>query len=453
MLRQQRPPVPLGGRGLSAGGDPRSGAAFLLILVLAALLSAIVVAFLSLSSKRLALGTSDEAGKRAAALALLAQTNLIGNLKNEMAAGFANPLAPAQPAFLQVAGPAGPLNLLYPANAWSAVPARSGRLAPPNLVKWSTRAAPFYAESVPSSYPWRARFLPAQPASPVSTLDRSANGKVIPLKRWNATWLLPKKTPFSVDATPVPFPVPDWVCLNARGDQRNSLLTQRADPIVGRYAYLVFDEGGLLDTCVAGFDSRLEPAVVAAKASVRHADLRPLLEAGGLSPAEATACSNAFVQWRDPGFFANPALNYSNTLRFLAPPVPGALFAGNRALVSRQALIRMMQDRLPRKSLRTPECFAISGDVQPFFGTAKPFFDLARRYSTSPSFRHRRQQWCRLERTLSKPRAAFESAVRLGAGQGALDSCRWQTRAAGGASGQKAFFAHMAQSVRKKWHC
>jgi hypothetical protein len=320
-----------------------------MILVLAALLSVSVIAFLSLSSKRLALGGADEAGKRAAALALLAQSKLIGSLKNEMAAGFANPLARTEPAFLQVAGPAGALNLLYPANPWAAVPAPSGKLAPPNLVKWSTRAAPFYSESVPGTYPWHLRFLPAPPAAPVSTLDRSANGKAISPNRWNATWLLPKKAPFSTDPTPVAFPVPDWVCLNTRGEQRNNLVGQKADPIVGRYAYLVFDEGGLLDASVAGFDSALDPAVVAAKASARVADLRPLLEAGGLSPAEAVACNNAFVQWRDPAFFAVPSLGYSQTLRLLSPPVPGALFPGNRAPVSRQALIRLMLERLPGK--------------------------------------------------------------------------------------------------------
>ncbi len=318
-----------------------------MILVLAALLSATVVAFLSLSSKRLALGSSDEAGKQAAALALLAQTQLVGNFKNEMLAGFAHPLDPTRPEFLSVAGPAGPINLLYPASAWAAVPTRIEKPAPPNLVKWSTREAHFYKESVPGSHPWRSRFLPAPPASPVSTLERSANGKFIPLKRWNATWLLPKRSQSSTDPTPVAFPVPDWICLNARGEQRNSLLTQRGDPIVGRYAYLVFDEGGLLDACVAGFDSRLDPAVVAAKGSARQADLRPLFEAGGLSPADATACNDAFVQWRDPAFFANPAPNYSNVLRSLALPVPGSLFPGNRALVSRQALIRLMVDRLP----------------------------------------------------------------------------------------------------------
>jgi hypothetical protein len=319
----------------------------LLILVLAALLSATVVAFLSLSSKRLALGSSDEAGKQAAALALLAQTQLIGNFKNEMLAGFAHPLDPSRPEFLSVNGPAGPLNLLYPASPWAAVPARIEKPAPPNLVKWSTREAPFYKERVQGSYPWQSRFSPAPPASPVSTLERSANGKFIPLKRWNATWLLPKRSQASTDPTPGSFPVPDWICLNARGEPRNSLLTQREDPIVGRYAYLVFEEGGLLDACVAGFDSRLDPAVVAAKGSARQADLRPLFEAGGLSSADATACNDAFVQWRDPAFFANPDSTYSNALRSLALPVPGSLFPGNRALVSRQELIRLMVDRLP----------------------------------------------------------------------------------------------------------
>jgi hypothetical protein len=321
----------------------------LLILVLAALLSAGVVAFLSLSNKRLALGTTEEAGRRAASLALLAQSHLLGNLKNEMAAGFASPATPSKPGFVQVDGPAGPLNLLYPAHSWSALPSRSSALAPPNLVKWSTRDVAFYRESVQGTYPGRSLFPPGAPASPVSTLDRSANGKVVSLTRWNATWLLPKKDPSSNDPTPIGVPVPDWVCLTARGQQRNDLRNQRTDPIVGRFAYLVFDEGGLLDASVAGFESGLDPAVVGAKSSVRQADIRPLLEAGGLSPAEATACVDAFVKWRDPAFFATGGAGYSNALRGLGPAVPGALFPGNRTLVSRQALIRLMQDRLPGK--------------------------------------------------------------------------------------------------------
>jgi hypothetical protein len=329
------------------GADPRSGAAFLMILVLAALLSVSVIAFLSLSSKRLALEGADEAEKRAVALARIAQSNLIGNFKNEMLAGFVNPLARGEPAFLEVAGPAGPLNLLYPATPWAAVPALSGRLAPPNLVKWSTRASRFYTQSVPGTYPWQARFLSAPPASPVSTMDRSVNGKSISAKRWNASWLIPKTNPLSSDPTPVIFPVPDWVCLNARGEQRDTLVGQKTDPIVGRYAYLVFDEGGLLDASVAGFDSSLDPTVAASKASARLADLRPLLEAGGLSPSEAVACNNAFVRWRDPAFFATPTPGYSQAMRLLSPPMPGVLFPGNRAPVSRQALIRLMLEYLP----------------------------------------------------------------------------------------------------------
>jgi hypothetical protein len=348
-FRRQRSAVLPAGRFFTAGGrDPRSGAAFLLILVLAALLSAGVVAFFFFSNRHLAVGTSPEA----ASMALLARSQIIGNFRAEMAAGSASPWDFAKREFVPVEGPAGTLNLLFPATPRAAVPARSGRLAPPNLIKWSTRDAPFYGErapgTLPVTYPSSSRFPPAAPASPVSTLDRSANGKVVALKRWNATWLLPKRTPSSTDPTPVGLPIPDWVCLTARGEQRNSLRTQGTDPIVGRYAYLVFDEGGLLDASVAGFDSRLDPSVVAAKASPRSADLRPLLEAGGLTAAEATACNNAFVKWRDPAFLTqSAAAAYSNALSGLGPAVPGALFPGNRTLVSRQALIRLMHERLP----------------------------------------------------------------------------------------------------------
>ncbi len=335
-----------GGR-IGAGTDPQSGAAFLLILILAALLSAGVVAYLSLSTRRLSEKTAEAAGKHAESLALLARAALVVGLKNEMAAGFANPIAPGEASFLQVSGPAGAVNLLYPANAQAAVPARSGPQAPPNLVKWSTRLGPFYAETVAGTFPWRSRFPPAAPASPVSTLDSSANGKIISTKRWNAAWLLPKQSPGGTDPTPATFPVPDWVCVNARGEQRDNLAAQKTDPIVGRYAYLVFDEGALLDASVAGHDSKLSPAVVAAKASTRAADLRVLMEASGFSASEATVCNDAFVRWRDPGFLGNNAANYSDLLGSVGPSWPGRLYPGNRTLVSRRALIRLMLDSLP----------------------------------------------------------------------------------------------------------
>ncbi len=345
--RLRKSPAFGGGTGLYPRADARSGAAFLWILILASLLSVGVISFLSFSGRRLAIVSSDDAAARAAAIASLAQAKLIGNLKNEMAAGFANPTAPEAPKFLQVAGPGGPVNLLYPANGRAAVPARTGPIAPPNLLKWSTRFAPFYTETVTGTYPWRSRFPPAQPASPVSTEDRSANGKAVTPKRWNASWLLPKRSPVGVDPTPEAFPVPDWICLSAAGEQRNSLLFQKADPIVGRYAYLIFDEGGLLDSNVAGFASSLDPSLVAAKASTRMADLRPLFEAGGFSSAEATECNDAFVRWRDAGFFDGGAANPSDLYRALAPPTPGRLYPGNNALVSRLALIRLFLDRLP----------------------------------------------------------------------------------------------------------
>ncbi len=317
--------------------------------MLAALLSAGVVAFLSFSNRHLAVGTSTEA----VSIALLARSQIVGSFKNEMAAGSA-PLSDSKKReLIQVEGVEGPLTLLFPATPWAAVPSCAHKLVPPNLIKWSSRYVPFYTESVPltsaPNYPLSSSFPPGAPAAPVSTLDRSANGKAISLKRWNATWLLPKKTPTSTDPTPVGLPVPDWVCVTARGQQRNSLSTQRWDPIVGRYAYLVFDEGGLLDASVAGFDSGLDPSVVAAKASARLADLRPVLEAGGLTQAEATACNNAFVRWRDPAFFDQSGSVDSNVVRSLGPARPSVLFPGNRALVSRQALIRLIHDRLPGK--------------------------------------------------------------------------------------------------------
>jgi len=109
----------------------------------------------------------------------------------------------------------------------------------PNLIRRSVRNDAIPAPGIPSL------------ASAVSSADGSANGRSISTSRWNSHYLVPRGNPsdMSTNSSPVPsFTSPDWVLVTGQGP------TPAPSPsaVIGRYAFAVYDEGGLLDMTVAG---------------------------------------------------------------------------------------------------------------------------------------------------------------------------------------------------------
>jgi hypothetical protein len=92
---------------------------------------------------------------------------------------------------------------------------------------------------------------PQSRASTVSSGAASANGRSISLARWNSHYLIPLAAPSPSPASlPVSsFVAPDWVLVTAQGP------TPAPSPsaVIGRYAFAVYDEGGLIDVNVGGF--------------------------------------------------------------------------------------------------------------------------------------------------------------------------------------------------------
>jgi hypothetical protein len=88
-------------------------------------------------------------------------------------------------------------------------------------------------------------------ASTVSSTAASANGRSISLARWNSHYLIPRaSTTNSIDSTPVAsFIAPDWVLVTAEGPTPTPAPSQ----VIGRYAFAVYDEGGLIDVNLGGF--------------------------------------------------------------------------------------------------------------------------------------------------------------------------------------------------------
>jgi hypothetical protein len=93
---------------------------------------------------------------------------------------------------------------------------------------------------------------PTGRTSSVSSTAVSANGRSINLARWNSHYLIPRLNPSitTPDSSPVAsFTAPDWVLVTGQGPAP----APAPNSVIGRYAFAVYDEGGLLDMTLAGY--------------------------------------------------------------------------------------------------------------------------------------------------------------------------------------------------------
>ncbi|MEI9999204.1 MAG: hypothetical protein WDO13_08520 [Verrucomicrobiota bacterium] len=112
--------------------------------------------------------------------------------------------------------------------------------------------------------------------SKVSSAAPSLNGRSVSVAQWNAPYLIPS-------AQLASFVPPDWVVVTRAGANAvnwssgsgglNDPTVTNNNYAVGRYAYAVYNEGGLLDMNVAGYPSGLTTAQTSNKSSLALADL------------------------------------------------------------------------------------------------------------------------------------------------------------------------------------
>src|SRR5262249_49495602 len=103
----------------------------------------------------------------------------------------------------------------------------------PNLIRYSSRNATGAVRH----------------ASTISSTATSANGRSISLARWNSHYLIPPANATGTDSTPVgSFVPPDWVLVTGQGPNSAPL----PNAVIGRYAFAVYDEGGLIDINLGG---------------------------------------------------------------------------------------------------------------------------------------------------------------------------------------------------------
>jgi hypothetical protein len=190
------------------------GAALIIVLAFVVLVTGLAVAYLSRTTTDRQLAQSSFNDTSADLLARSALDIVVSDLKQEV------------------------LNDPTTATSANIQPARYGTPLPsetpiPNLIRRSFSGDP------------------TGRTSSVSSGAVSANGRSISTARWNSHYLVPRgNTGITTDSSPVPsFTAPDWVLVTAQGPTP----APAPNAVIGRYAFAVYDEGGLLDMTLAGY--------------------------------------------------------------------------------------------------------------------------------------------------------------------------------------------------------
>jgi Tfp pilus assembly protein PilX len=279
----------------------QEGAALIIVLAFIVLLAGLVLAFFFRATNERQLSSASATQAKAQLLAQGALDQIIGDLKQEIAAG-------------STATTVSGVTIYTPSTAATIVPALVGSTGTggyQNLVKRSTYNSSFYPTA---NYDNNASNRAAQ----APTTAASLNGRFISAPRWNKPLLISKQTPSSdTDLTPAAtFTPPDWILVARDGSNPTAWSTNlRSSPtasssVLGRYAYMIYDEGGLLDMNVAGYPTvtATNPAVMTStqigrKGVLSFADLKQIPGISSLSSTGAPSRQDNFivsvVGWRN----------------------------------------------------------------------------------------------------------------------------------------------------------
>jgi hypothetical protein len=237
----------------------KRGAALLIVLAMVVLLTGVSIAYLTRTTGDRQVAQSSFHQSKVDVLAQSAMDLVIGDLQQEIANGST-----------AISEADGSTVYLPPAAANMVPQHRANPAGAANLIRVSIRS------DTPASPGVGSR------ASAVnSTTDASANGRFVTSTRWNGHYLLPKANPGQPGPLPVgTFATPDWVFVapdtsNTHQDPRK-IITSPDPLVIGRYAYAIYDEGGLLDTNVAGYPTNTTTIQSGRKGSLAYADLTAL---------------------------------------------------------------------------------------------------------------------------------------------------------------------------------
>ena len=284
----------------------RSGVALIIVLAFVVLLTAVIVAFFSRAMNDRGISNNSANQTKADLFAQGAANSIIGNLKQEIVLSSSNstPIT---------AG--GVTTTIYNPLA---LPQMSGTTAAgvtnwaPNLLIRSASNQNFYSGGTSIS----------ANAVPANSLTPSLNGRYVSQARWNAHYLLPLAAN-ATDSTPDPttFAPPDWILVARDGSNPSlasksvptSIMTSsnNSSSVVGRYAYAIYHEGGLLDVNAVGYpmtggsgaatnsSAILTGSQTAYKNSLAFADLTQLPGISSLSASQQQNFTYNLVGWRN----------------------------------------------------------------------------------------------------------------------------------------------------------
>src|SRR5438132_6392747 len=244
----------------------KQGAALLIVLAMVVLMTGLAVAYLSRTISDRQVAQSSFHQTKVDVMAQSAIDLVIGDIQQEIANGSN-----------AVPEPDGS-TVYTPTSAANMVPQRRANAAgAPSLIRRSVRSDSPASPGVGSR------------ASAVNErTDASANGRYVTSTRWNGHYLVPKGDATTADSSPIPAftnSTPDWVFVapdqnNPTQDARK-IITSPDPLVIGRYAYAIYDEGGLLDMNVAGYPTDPSAGLIPTqrlgrKGSVAFADLTAL---------------------------------------------------------------------------------------------------------------------------------------------------------------------------------
>ncbi|PTX97072.1 hypothetical protein DB345_07815 [Spartobacteria bacterium LR76] len=195
-----------------------------------------------------------------------------------------------------------------------------------NLVKISSTTAPFTGSLA------SGKLI----ASSVNTSTASQNGRYVDTNRWNlpqlGSFTNANNTPNWIIMTRAGATNGSGLSFGTTGNTANNPASGNTNYAIGRFAYAIYDVGGLLDITLAGYPSTLTPTQLE--------QIKGAL--AGVSPANATNAINQddLVQWRN----AASRLSYVDYVtNFLATNAAGTVYPGDNTFLSRQDLIKAAQ--------------------------------------------------------------------------------------------------------------
>ncbi|XHR27293.1 MAG: hypothetical protein ACFUZC_15250 [Chthoniobacteraceae bacterium] len=188
----------------------------------------------------------------------------------------------------------------------------------------------------------------------VPSTGTSANGRYISTARWNLPLLIPPSSAGNLTPS-VAFTAPKWILVGRDGSnpQAATPSMSSSNAVLGRYAYAIYNEGGLLDANVVGYPSTSGTAQTAYRQATAYVDLTQI----GLTSTQ----SDQLVAWRNyasasvsgssfsfPNFSSISGSNFdqfilSNTTGFLVTGTTVNNKQTDRMFTSRQELIKFLQ--------------------------------------------------------------------------------------------------------------